>query len=126
MRRFIYTLITAQDANKIFYVLFRPLLSVLSVIYTNIVRFVRFSYDANLLKSIRPKSKVISVGNITWGGTGKTSLAILLSRFLDAKGKKPAVLIRGYGDDEDRMLKERADILVLSGRKQIQCRCVNP
>lgn len=120
MRRFVYSLITAQDANKVFYVLFRPLLLILSFIYSNIVRHIKFFYRINLLKSAKPKSKVISVGNITWGGTGKTSLVALLSRFLDTKNKKPAILIRGYGDDEDRMLKEQLNVLVLSGRDRIK------
>ncbi|UCH12553.1 MAG: tetraacyldisaccharide 4'-kinase [Candidatus Omnitrophota bacterium] len=120
MRRFIYSLITAQGANRLFYVLFRPLLLASSFIYVNIVRLIRFFYRINLLKSKKPKSKVISVGNITWGGTGKSSLVALISRFLDAKNKRPAILIRGYGEDEDRMLKEQLNTTVLSGRDRIK------
>jgi len=120
MRRFVYSLITAQDANKVFYVLFRPLLLVSSFIYVNVVRLIRFFYRINLLKSKKPKSKVISVGNITWGGTGKTSLVALISRFLNAKNKRPAILIRGYGEDEDRMLKKQLNTAILSGRDRIK------
>ncbi len=39
---------------------------------------------------------VISVGNITWGGTGKTPLLIYLIKALVQRGLKPAVLSRGY------------------------------
>jgi len=120
MRRFIYSLITAQGANRIFYALFRPLLWLLSFIYADVVGLIRFFYRINLRKSKKPKSKVISVGNITWGGTGKTSLVALISRFLDAKNKRPAILIRGYGEDEDRMLKEQLNTTVLSGRDRIK------
>ena len=101
--------------------LFRPLLLVFSFIYINAVRLIKFFYKINLLKSTRPESKVISVGNITWGGTGKTSLVSLLARFLDAKNEKCAVLIRGYGSDEDRMLKQQlANTVVLSGRDRVK------
>jgi len=39
---------------------------------------------------------VVSVGNITVGGTGKTPMVILLSRMLKEQGMRPAVLSRGY------------------------------
>ncbi|MCL2389925.1 MAG: tetraacyldisaccharide 4'-kinase, partial [Endomicrobia bacterium] len=39
---------------------------------------------------------VISVGNLTWGGTGKTPVVIELLRFLVKNNLKPAVLTRGY------------------------------
>ncbi|MHB9155711.1 MAG: tetraacyldisaccharide 4'-kinase [Endomicrobiales bacterium] len=44
----------------------------------------------------RLQKPVISVGNITWGGTGKTPVVIRLSKDLLARGLKPAVLSRGY------------------------------
>ncbi|AKL97610.1 tetraacyldisaccharide 4'-kinase [Endomicrobium proavitum] len=40
---------------------------------------------------------VISVGNLTWGGTGKTPLVIELLKFLVKNNLKPVVLTRGYG-----------------------------
>ncbi|MCP9808382.1 tetraacyldisaccharide 4'-kinase [Cyanobium sp. HWJ4-Hawea] len=51
-------------------------------------------------RSIRPVRlpvPVISVGNITLGGTGKTPLVIALARALSAQGFAVAVLLRGYG-----------------------------
>lgn len=40
---------------------------------------------------------VVSVGNITLGGTGKTPLVIALAREFQARGYRVAVLLRGYG-----------------------------
>jgi tetraacyldisaccharide 4'-kinase len=40
---------------------------------------------------------VISIGNITLGGTGKTPLVIEVVRRLQALGRRPAILTRGYG-----------------------------
>jgi len=50
-----------------------------------------------LWQAKRLKVKVISVGNITLGGTGKTPLVENIARFLKEKGHKVAVISRGYG-----------------------------
>lgn len=55
---------------------------------------------------------VISVGNLTVGGTGKTPMSIGLCRRLLERGLKPAVLSRGYRADEEG----RADELMLIAR----------
>ncbi len=60
-------------------------------------------YDRGLVKQKRLPCPVVSVGNITTGGTGKTPLVILLSRLLRQDGYRPAVLSRGYGGREDRL-----------------------
>ncbi len=52
---------------------------------------------------VRPQKlsqPVISIGNITVGGTGKTPFTIYLARKIMARGKKSAILMRGYGADE--------------------------
>jgi tetraacyldisaccharide 4'-kinase len=45
----------------------------------------------------RSKAKVICVGNLTVGGSGKTPIAIALARVLTERDHKPVILTRGYG-----------------------------
>jgi len=92
MLSYIYNL--ATDKHKGFAAgLVKSFLYLLSLIYGVAVRLLIFIYR---LKPYRLNCKVISVGNITLGGTGKTSLALLIARCLKEKGHKVAVLSRGY------------------------------
>ena len=69
---------------------------------------------------------VISIGNITVGGTGKTPLVIWLARNLQDKGLKPVILIRGHmpqalkDSDEVDMLNEQIPLIpVLAGGNRV-------
>ena len=50
-----------------------------------------------IFKSQKVNASVISVGNITTGGSGKTPMVIYISNLLRSEGKKAGVLSRGYG-----------------------------
>ena len=55
------------------------------------------AYKKGWLKTYCPNTPVISVGNLTVGGTGKTPVVDLLTRELQRRKIKPAILSRGYG-----------------------------
>jgi len=79
--------------------LFYPLSSILgglNFLYTSWGGVRRSLYLKNILKSKRLDVKVISVGNIVAGGTGKTPLVTYLAEGLIKRGHKVAVLTRGY------------------------------
>jgi len=76
--------------------LFFYLLVPLSIVYGGIVRIRSFLYKAGVLPSYRSSLPVVSVGNITTGGTGKTPTVDWLVRELQQLGKHPAIVSRGY------------------------------
>lgn len=80
----------------------RLLLTVLrlaSFVYAPILALRAHSYRLGLLPSRRLPRPVISVGNITLGGTGKTPMTALLAEELIGRGLRVAVLSRGYGGE---------------------------
>ncbi|MBI5587585.1 MAG: tetraacyldisaccharide 4'-kinase [Deltaproteobacteria bacterium] len=68
----------------------------LSVVYEFAVRLRTLLYGAGVLHSAKLLCGVVSVGNITVGGTGKTPLTILIAEFLRRKDKRVVILSRGY------------------------------
>ncbi|MDP3789355.1 MAG: tetraacyldisaccharide 4'-kinase [Candidatus Omnitrophota bacterium] len=91
-------------------------LAAFSFIYLIILKCVYILYRTKILRQNEVPAKVISVGNITLGGTGKTPFVIMLASMSRAMGRKVAVLIRGYGDDESHLLEERlGGIRVIAG-----------
>ena len=83
----------------------RGALSAGELLYTAAINARNRRYD--LSRNVRAvPAPVISVGNITVGGTGKTPLAIELVRRLEKMGRNPAVVARGYGADEGQRSDE--------------------
>ncbi|MDR0678793.1 MAG: tetraacyldisaccharide 4'-kinase [Puniceicoccales bacterium] len=74
----------------------RPFLRGLSIPFRALTALRRFLYDQRILHSQYLGCPVISVGNLTVGGTGKTPFVELLARELACRGRSVAILSRGY------------------------------
>jgi len=72
------------------------LLKGLSLIFASVVGIRGFLYKTGLLRRFPLGVQVISIGNVTAGGTGKTPVTEIFARTLAAEGRKVAILSRGY------------------------------
>jgi tetraacyldisaccharide 4'-kinase len=90
----------------------RLLLWPVSLLYGEITRLRVWLYAQGILKPKRLNRPVISVGNLTVGGTGKTPMVLWLAERLLAEGKRVGILTRGYKgrggtSDEIELMKFR-------------------
>ena len=75
----------------------RPVLSPLTIVYLGLILWRDFFYRIDVFPKRKLSCVVISIGNISSGGTGKTPMVISLAKFFKMAGKSVAVLSRGYG-----------------------------
>lgn len=76
-------------------------------------------YSSGMLEARPTAVPAVSVGNLTVGGTGKTPLAAYIAERLRAAGASPAIVLRGYGDDEPlvhRALNPNVPVVVSADR----------
>jgi tetraacyldisaccharide 4'-kinase len=78
----------------------RVLLAPFSALFAVIVWMRNALYDLRVLPVRAPRLPALSVGNLTVGGTGKTPVSSWLATRLESRGARPAIVLRGYGDDE--------------------------
>ena len=100
--------------------LVRMVLWPLSLVYGQLMRLRVALYERGLLKQKRLNRPVISVGNLTVGGTGKTPMVIWLAERLLAQGLRVGILSRGYKgsggtSDEIELMKLRLNNRVAFG-----------
>ena len=78
----------------------RTLLTPFEMGYRGVVVTRGWLYDKGLFRSEEFSAPVISVGNLSVGGTGKTPVSAWIATRLAEKGAKPGIVLRGYGGDE--------------------------
>ncbi len=133
MKKMIYNVMTDQtmasgDGRTIF-----TILKILSLLYGAIVECILFFYRIGFFRTHNFSKPVISVGNITWGGVGKTPLVELITSLLTEQKQKPVILIRGYMpkevassgkfflSDEAKLLEESLPhVPVLAGKDRVK------
>ena len=77
----------------------RALLGFLSLLYVGSVRLYMLAFEKGLRKRSRLACPVVSVGNLTVGGTGKTPAVEYVCRLLKRMEHRPAILSYGYGGE---------------------------
>jgi tetraacyldisaccharide 4'-kinase len=86
----------------------RWLLAPCWLLYRPLIALRNRAYDRGHLAATRLPVPVISIGNLTAGGTGKTPAALAVVAWLRAQGRNPAIIARGYrgvnGVNEEALL----------------------
>jgi tetraacyldisaccharide 4'-kinase len=78
-----------------------------ALVYGGVVAVRNRLYDGGWLPVARVPARVVSVGNLTVGGTGKTPAVLWAALGLAARGRRVAIVARGYG-------KRRSGVVVVS------------
>jgi tetraacyldisaccharide 4'-kinase len=86
----------------------RVALTLLSWPYRGVVRLRNYLYSSGLWETHSVSATVISVGNLTTGGTGKTPLVVWLCRLLQQRQLRCAILTRGYRTPRGELSDEPA------------------
>jgi tetraacyldisaccharide 4'-kinase len=94
--------------------LIRILSSPFSLVFYLIIKIRNLLFDKGIFNITRCNARIISIGNITVGGSGKTPAVIYVTELLKKAGKKVGVLSRGY------RRKSKGYLLVSDG-KEIKC-----
>jgi len=81
-----------------------PILIPLSGLYGLLGRFRRNAYRLGMFRSQSFPVPILSVGNLTVGGVGKTPFTLYLAQRLHHLGFSPAILLRGYGRESNEPL----------------------
>ena len=111
MERLFYRIIDGELRGPVGAVA-RGMLAGLSVPYGLAVRLRNAGFDRGWRRQVELPRPTVSVGNLTVGGTGKTPVVAWLAGELVRRGRRPAVLMRGYksrpgeAGDEQRLLRE--------------------
>lgn len=126
MKRYFYALMTDQRNDPLSF-LVKGFLFLFASFFRLLVGVRDFFWRKGFLKARKIPVTIISVGNITVGGTGKTPFVKWLVRALHSRGKKIAVLTRGYqkmGEDlSDEVLELRhalPDVPVWMGKDRVK------
>lgn len=94
------------------------MLGTLSKLYERIINRRNIRYDEHRRPIVQVTVPVISVGNLTVGGTGKTVVVQMIVDMLRQRGFKPAVVMRGYKRSTRRLLVVHDGTSILASPKE--------
>jgi len=117
LERFFLAVIHDERRGRVYNVL-RWVLKRLSHVYGIAVALRHFLYEKGIFRHHTLGCQVISIGNLTVGGTGKTPVVEVFARSLQREGRKVAVLSRGYKKVEHSFWKRILDKISLRERRR--------
>tara|TARA_B110000977_G_scaffold167412_2_gene215994 strand:- start:8731 stop:10188 length:1458 start_codon:yes stop_codon:yes gene_type:complete len=112
LRRLVRDIASSSDVPAGTPPAFVALLDAASAVHHRLAAARRWAYDERWLTPTKVPAPVVSVGDVTWGRTGKTPMAEYIAREIADEGFAPVVLSRGYwAGNEATMLRRRlADV----------------
>ena len=137
---------TGNEQGRLFS--FESFLLMVSLVYGGAVRLREAFYKNSILKPKKLPCFVISIGNLTVGGTGKTPMTIYMAKLIKSLGYKVAIISRGYkggaektggivsnghtvlmesdkaGDEPFMMASKLKDIPVVVGQNRFEAGCL--
>lgn len=132
LQKYFYNVMTDKAQGRSADIL-KPSLAVLSFFYGLLTQIVYWCHQKSILTAYGLKQPVVSIGNITVGGVGKTPLVEYVAKFFKHERVKPTILIRGYmgelkrdsflteDSDEAALLKQNLPgVPVLVGRNRLR------
>ncbi len=114
MKSILYTFITKRQ-HGVLTTLLRSLLIPFYLLYRVVIWMRNFCYTSGIIKQKQLPCRVISVGNIVAGGTGKTPAVIAIAKLLQENNYKVGVLLRGYKGKSNR------EITLVSDGEKLLC-----
>jgi tetraacyldisaccharide 4'-kinase len=123
MRRFYLDVVTGRRRGPLAGIV-RGLLWVASIVYATLHGLHRLVYRIGLRRAAKLPVRVVSVGNLTAGGTGKSPLVEHIARWFARKNLRVAILARGYGRidglrDDEELVELGDNIIRLSGPDRV-------
>ena len=103
----------------------KGLLFVASRFYLRAINTRIWLYDNRVIRNRAIGCLVVSIGNLTCGGTGKTPIVEIFARTLSQKGRKVAVLSRGYRSRDKRGFFEKLRKRLFSKKMEVPPRVVS-
>jgi tetraacyldisaccharide 4'-kinase len=120
IEKYLIDLIQRKDVSRIRdrrILLFLWFLKQLSHAYKGVMRLRSSLYRNGILRHHTLGCQVISIGNLTVGGTGKTPVVEVFARTLQQKGRKVAILSRGYKKEEPPLIKRLGDKVLMREKR---------
>ena len=100
LREKIFRLILEEERASVWADLLRAIATLAACLYDKVVTLRNLLFDRGVLRIRRLNCPVISVGNLTMGGTGKTPMVVWLASLCSGEGYRVGIVSRGYGGVE--------------------------